>query len=72
VRLCHGGSASAWFPWAYVGADHITDVAYDAGLGEVEIWTVDGRWFASIGGCQVCAERTPITLLPNAYSSGRG
>src|SRR6185437_3825825 len=20
VRLCHGGSASAWFPWAYVGA----------------------------------------------------
>ena len=72
VRLCHGGSASAWFPWAYVGADHITDVAYDAGLGEVEIWTVDGRWFASIGGCQVCAERTPITLLPNAYSPGRG
>ena len=50
VRLCHGGSASAWFPWAYVGADQITDVAYDAGLGEVEIWTVDGRWFASVGG----------------------
>jgi len=72
VRLCHGGSASAWFPWAYVGADHITDVAYDAGLGEVEIWTVDGRWFASIGGGQVCAERTPITLLPNAYSPARG
>ena len=51
VRLCHAGSTSAWFPWAYVGADHITDVANDAGLGEVEIWTVDGRWFASIGGC---------------------
>ena len=57
VRLCHGGSASAWFPWAYVGADHITDVAYDAGLGEVEIWTVDGRWFASIGGGQIFPER---------------
>jgi hypothetical protein len=55
-----------------VGADHITDVAYDAGLGEVEIWTVDGRWFASIGGCQECAERTSIALLPNAYSPGRG
>jgi SAM-dependent methyltransferase len=48
VRLCHAGSASAWFPWAYVGADHITEVAEDAGLGGVEIWSVDGRWFASI------------------------
>ncbi|MBV9444437.1 MAG: methyltransferase domain-containing protein [Streptosporangiaceae bacterium] len=48
VRLCHAGSASAWFPWAYVGADHITEVAADAGLGEVETWSVDGRWFASI------------------------
>jgi len=72
VRLCHGGSASAWFPWAYVGADQITDVAGDAGLGEVEIWTVDGRWFASIGGRREDAERTPVTLLPNAYSPARG
>ena len=55
-------SASAWFPWAYVGADHITDVANDAGLGEVEIWTVDGRWFASVGGSQVGAERTAVAL----------
>ena len=73
VRLCHAGSASAWFPWAYVGTDHITDVAYDAGLGQVDIWTVDGRWFASIGiGCQVCSERTLVTLLPNAYRPARG
>jgi hypothetical protein len=57
VRLCHAGSASAWFPWAYVGADHIVEVVEDAGLGEVEIWTVDGRWFASIGGCRVPAEQ---------------
>src|SRR6266702_4289802 len=71
VRLCHAGSASAWFPWAYVGADHITDVAYDAGLGEVEIWTVDGRWFASIGGCQECAERMAVSLLRDAYSQSR-
>ena len=48
VRLCHAGTASAWFPWAYVGADHIAEVAEDAGLGEVETWSVDGRWFALI------------------------
>lgn len=48
VRLCHAGSASAWFPWAYVGADHISEVAEEAGLGEVETWSVDNRWFASI------------------------
>jgi hypothetical protein len=62
VRLCHAGSASAWFPWAYVGADHITDVADDAGLGEVEIWTVDGRWFASIGASQISSERPLVSL----------
>jgi SAM-dependent methyltransferase len=53
VRLCHSGSADAWFPWAYVGADHIADVAYEAGLGPVEIWTVDDRWFASIGASRI-------------------
>jgi SAM-dependent methyltransferase len=62
VRLCHADSTSAWFPWAYVGADHIASVANDAGLGEVEIWTVDGRWFASVGGCTFCPERTVVTL----------
>jgi hypothetical protein len=62
VRLCHAGSTSAWFPWAYVGADHITEVANDAGLGEVEIWTVDGRWFASIGGCTFCSEQAVVAL----------
>jgi SAM-dependent methyltransferase len=48
VRLCHAGSASAWFPWAYVGADHITEVAKEAGFGDVETWSVDNRWFASV------------------------
>jgi SAM-dependent methyltransferase len=48
VRLCHAGLVSAWFPWAYVGADHIDEVAEEAGLGEVETWSVDGRWFAAI------------------------
>jgi len=66
VRLCHAGSASAWFPWAYVGADHITDVAEVAGLGEVEIWTVGHRWFASIDASPISSKRTLVTLLRNA------
>jgi SAM-dependent methyltransferase len=61
VRLCHAGSASAWFPWAYVGADHITEVAVDAGLGEAETWSVDNRWFASIAAESISAERTVVT-----------
>ncbi len=72
VRLCHAGLASAWFPWAYVGADHIAEVASHAGLGEVEIWTVDERWFASIGTSHIFSERAMVTLLRNAYSRARG
>jgi SAM-dependent methyltransferase len=53
VRLRVDGMASAWFLWAYVGADQITDVACAAGFGEVETWTVDGRWFAAISSCPV-------------------
>ena len=49
VRLYQAGPAGSWLPWAYVGADHIGQVARDADLGEVETWTVDGRWFADIG-----------------------
>jgi hypothetical protein len=60
VRLCHAKSIGDWFPWAFVGTDQITEVAYDAGLGEVEIWTVDERWFASIGGSRIDAERAGI------------
>ena len=48
VRLRHGGLVSAWFPWAYVGADHITDIAAEAGLGPADAWSVDNRWFAAI------------------------
>ncbi|MBV9381761.1 MAG: methyltransferase domain-containing protein [Streptosporangiaceae bacterium] len=46
VRLRHAGLTSAWFPWAYVGADQIGDIAEDAGLAPVETWSADGRWFA--------------------------
>jgi SAM-dependent methyltransferase len=59
VRLCHADSASAWFPWAYVGADQIADVACAAGLGQADLWTVDGRWFASVGA-RVDTERVAI------------
>jgi SAM-dependent methyltransferase len=61
VRLCHAGSASAWFPWAYVGADHITEVAEAAGLGGVETWSVDNRWFASISAEGISAERAVVS-----------
>jgi SAM-dependent methyltransferase len=48
VWLSHDGAVSSWFPWAHVGADHIAEVAAEADLGEVETWSADGRWFASI------------------------
>jgi len=55
VRLRDAGLASEWFPWAFVGADHIQDVARDIGLGGVETWTAGGRWFAAITSGQVPA-----------------
>jgi hypothetical protein len=52
-------------------------VTRDAGLGEVETWTVEGRWFASISRCheapevseleEPSAEPEVLTLLRNAY-----
>ena len=30
-------------------------------LGQVDIWTVDDRWFASIGGSQIPSERSVVT-----------
>jgi SAM-dependent methyltransferase len=49
VRLRKEGLTSAWFPWAFVGADQINDVARSVGLEPVETWSADGRWFASLG-----------------------
>ena len=48
VRLRHDGQASAWFPWAYVGVDQITEIAEGAGLPSTETWSADGRWFAAL------------------------
>jgi SAM-dependent methyltransferase len=61
VRLRAAGLASAWFPWAFVGTDHIEDIARDAGFGQVETWTVDGRWFASIGARNISSERPVVS-----------
>ena len=48
IRLRHGGQTSAWFPWSYVGADQIAEIAGRAGLSAAESWSVDDRWFASL------------------------
>jgi SAM-dependent methyltransferase len=48
IRLRHGGQASPWFPWAYVGVDQIAEIARGAGLSAAETWAADGRWFASL------------------------
>ena len=71
VRLCYAGLSSGWFPWAFVGTDQIEDVARDAGLGEVETWTVEGRWFASISRCRVVSslEEPSAEALPESYEA---
>jgi hypothetical protein len=48
IRLRHGGQASAWFSWAYVGVDQIGEIAGDARLTAAETWAADGRWFVSL------------------------
>ncbi len=48
VRLRAAGKIGAWFPWAYVGADQIAEVAATAGLAAGESWTAHGRWFSSL------------------------
>ncbi len=48
VRLRHAGQASDWFPWAYVGADQIAELARTAGLAAGETWSAHGRWFTCL------------------------
>ncbi|HWG14352.1 MAG TPA: SAM-dependent methyltransferase [Streptosporangiaceae bacterium] len=61
VRLCQDGLAGDWFPWAYVGADQIGDVARTAGLVLRETWTASGRWFAALDRAQPAV--TPVLTL---------
>lgn len=42
------GRRSESFPWAHVGADAVHQVAAEAGLTVAELWTEEGRWFASL------------------------
>jgi len=48
VRLRSAGKIGAWFPWAYVGADQIAEVATSAGMTALDTWTAHGRWFTSL------------------------
>jgi SAM-dependent methyltransferase len=48
VRVEHGMSASDWFPWAHVSADHVEVLAEAAGLQVAEEWEEAGRWFAAL------------------------
>jgi SAM-dependent methyltransferase len=48
VRLRSAGKIGAWFPWAYVGADQIAEVAASAGLTAQESWSAGDRWFTSL------------------------
>ncbi len=49
ARLERGAEVSIWFPWAWVGADGIDDVANQAGLERVEWRVVGERWIAALG-----------------------
>jgi SAM-dependent methyltransferase len=70
VRLRAAGLAGPWFPWASVGADHIEDMAREAGLGEVETWTVETRWFAAISSCPISSERAVVTGVKECLPPG--
>jgi SAM-dependent methyltransferase len=48
VRLLSAGKIGAWFPWAYVGADQIAEIAATAGLAAAETWSAADRWFTSL------------------------
>jgi SAM-dependent methyltransferase len=52
VRLRAAGKIGAWFPWAYVGADQITELATGAGFAAAESWSAHGRWFTAL--CSQC------------------
>ena len=63
VRLCREGRAGDWFPWAYVGADQIGDVAQSAGLALRETWTAGGRWFAALECTPASIDYEPAEMV---------
>lgn len=48
ARVHHGGRTGPVFPWARLGAAAVAGVAATAGLGTVEVWESDRRWFAEL------------------------
>jgi SAM-dependent methyltransferase len=49
ARLERGAEVSLWFPWAWVGADGIDELACRAGLARVGWQVLGPRWFAVLG-----------------------
>ena len=46
VRLRAADGPGPWFPWAWIGADHLVALAAAADLRPTESWADSGRWFA--------------------------
>ena len=49
ARLRTAAGSGEWFPWAWIGADQIGELASTAGLQVTEAWSDAGRWFAMLG-----------------------
>ncbi len=48
ARLERDGERTSWFPWAWVGADALDEIAIRADLTRVRWHRHDGRWFAEL------------------------
>ena len=49
ARLERDGERTSWFPWAWVAADALDDIAARAGLRRRRWRRIGGRWFADLG-----------------------
>jgi len=48
VRVRTGSDGGGWFPWAWVGADSVAEVADAAGMSTDWVREAGGRWFAEV------------------------
>jgi SAM-dependent methyltransferase len=71
VRLRAAGKIGAWFPWAYVGADQITEIATTAGLAASESWSAHNRWFTALSA-RLRMGQAPGQRPGNGLRSGYG